>query len=638
MNRGILSIGALVFAAALFLAINIVGMTMIRGVRADLTEGKLYTLSQGSLNIASKIDEPVRLTLYFSEQQSNDLPQVKAYARRVQEVLREYRLASGGRLTFDVVDPVPFSDAEDEAVQAGLAGVLRGPAQERFYFGLVGRNAVDHQQIIPFLDPSKEQLLEYELTRTIYLLANPERKAIGLMAALPVEGLPHNPNMTQQVPPWQFVSQMRQMFDVRSIEREATEIPAEIQVLVLVHPKNLQERTLYAIDQFVLRGGRLVVFVDPWCEADFPPGINPMQAMSLPRNSNLKRLFSAWGLEMLEERVAGDRTAAIRIPIGPPQRQEHVDYIALLGLKRDNFNSTDAITGKLQQMNMGTAGVLRQTAGATTKFEPLIRTSTQSQLLDVDSVGLNADPRRLLNEFKASGEEFALAARVSGDVATAFPEGNPYVSDPEHPEANAHPHLAKSTEPINVIVVADADMLQDRYWIHEERMGPILLGHRKMAENGDFVLAAIDNLTGSSDLISVRARGQFSRPFAKIEAIRKDAEHRFLAKEDELKKDLAEAERNLQELRRQQPQGGQIILTPEQQAQVDSYRQQIVEKRRELRHVQHQLRRDIESLGTWVKVINIGLMPLVVGLAAVSLSVYRVNRRRKDRLRAGIRG
>jgi ABC-type uncharacterized transport system involved in gliding motility auxiliary subunit len=635
-RRNILSIGALVFAGALFLAINIVGMTL-RGARVDLTENKLYTLSQGSRNIAASIDEPIRLTVYLSEKQANDVPPVKTYSRRVLEVLREYRNASGGRITIDVVDPLPFSDAEDEAVQAGVVGVQRGPGAERLYFGLVGRNSTDQQQIIPFFDPGKEQFLEYDLTRTIYLLSSPERKTVGLMAALPVEGMPHNPMMTQQMPPWQFVSQLQQLFEVKSIEREITEIPDDVQVLLLVHPKSIQERTLYAIDQFVLRGGRLVVFVDPWCEADFPPGINPMQAMSLPRDSNLKPLFESWGLEMLEERAATDRKHAIRVTVGSQHRPEQVDYIAWIAFGRDNFNRSDAITGQMEQINMATAGILRPRSGATTKFEPLIQTSTESMALPVESVQLMADPKRLLAEFSPSGEQFTVAARLSGRVSTAFPGGNPYVSDPEHPEANRHPHLAQSAQDINVIVVADADMLHDRFWIQEERLGPILLGHRKIANNGDFVLGIVDNLTGSSDLISVRARGQFSRPFERVDRLKKDAEQRFLAKEQELQQKLAEAERNLQEVMRQQPQGGQIILTPEQQAQIDRFRAEMVATRRELRHVQHQLRSDIEQLGTRLKVINIGLMPITVGLAAIGLSFYRLQRRRQDRIRAGAR-
>lgn len=640
MNKGILSVGALILAAVLFVAINIVAMTTIQSARLDLTENRLYTLSQGSRNIASKIDEPIRITLYFSEKQANDLPQVKSYARRVQEVLGEYRAASGGKITVEVVDPLPFSDAEDEAVQAGIAGVPRGPGGERFYFGLVGRNSTDDQQIIPFFDPSKEQFLEYDLTRTIYLLANPERKPIGLMAALPVEGMPHNPMMTQQVPPWQFVSQLRQMFEVKSIERDATEIPADVQVLLLVHPKNLPERTQYAIDQFVLRGGRLVVFVDPWCEADFPPGINPMQAMSLPRNSGLPRLFDAWGFEMLEGRVAADRNAAIRVTVGSQSRPEQVDYIAWLAMGRDNVNTDDAVTGQLRQVNMATAGVLRARSGATTRFEPMIQTTTESMLLPVESVQLTADPKRLLSEFQSGGERLTVAARITGHVKSAFPDGNPYGGDPEQPEPALPVHLAESAEPINVVVVADADMLHDRFWIEPQMMGPILLGYRKLAENGDFVLSLVDNLTGSSDLISVRARGQFARPFERVERIKKDAEQRYLAKEQELKDELAAAERNLEELRRRQPQtsqGGQIILTPEQQAQIEQVRTQMLQTRRELREVQHRLRSDIEELGTRLKIINIGLMPVLVGLAAVTLSVYRVNRRRQDRNRPGVR-
>jgi ABC-type uncharacterized transport system involved in gliding motility auxiliary subunit len=639
MNRNILSIGALVFAGAIFLAVNIIAMGL-HGARIDLTENRLYTLSRGSLNIAAAVDEPIRLTLYFSERAANANPQLKSYSRRVQEVLGEYARASGGMLTLQVVDPLPFSDAEDEAVEAGIVGAPTGRGTERLYFGLVGRNATDERQVIPFLSPRGEQFLEYELTRTIYLLSNPDRKTIGVLAALPVEGMPHNPNMTQQVPPWQFIQQLRQMFDVRTIERDATEIPAEIQVLLLVHPKNLQDRTLYAIDQFVLSGGRLVVFVDPRCEADFPPGINPAQAMTLPRDSNIKPLFDAWGLELVEETVAADREAALRLAIGSQQRPEHVDHIWWLGLGRDRLNTEDAVTGGLQHVRMVSAGILRPTERATTSFDPLIQTGTDSMALNVEQVQIGADPKRLLGDFQGSGEKLTLAARISGNVKTAFPEGNPWVSDPEHPEANRQPHLSESTEPINIIVVADADMLHDRLWIEPQGMGGIVFGVRKVADNGDFVLAAVDNLTGSTDLISVRARGQFTRPFDRVEELRRDAEKRFLATEQELERKLAETEAKLRELRGQQPQhvvGGQVILTPAQQAEIERFQAERIETRRELRRVQHQLGRDIERLGTRLKVINIGLMPVAVGIAAVGLSMVRISRRRQDRIRTGPR-
>ncbi|MFN0132131.1 MAG: GldG family protein [Phycisphaerales bacterium] len=633
MKRILLSTVGLVAVLALFLAVNILAVG-VRGVRADLTEKSLYTLAQGSKNIARQLDEPITLTLYYSEKQANDLPaQYKSYGARVREVLREFTLASKGKIKLVTINPEAFSDEEDKAVAAGLVGVPTGRASERFYFGLVAVNSTDQQQVIAFFDPSKEEFLEYDLTRMIYLLSNPAKKAIGLMSSLPIEGVQDSPFARGgQTPPWQIVTQMKELFDVRKIAPDATEIPADLRVLMVVHPKNFNDKTLYAIDQFVLRGGRLMVFVDPWCDADLPPGVNPMQAMGMPRNSDLKKLFDAWGIALTPERVVGDRKNAIRVQIGNQNRPETVDFLAWLGLDKDELDRDDAVTGQLQTVNVPTAGILTRRADATATWTPLIQTSTESMAIDVKEIQLVPDPKKLLAEFKSSDQRQVVAARLAGKVKTAFPEGDPATPAPAEGEAKPpSAHVAEATEPINVIVVADCDMLADRFWVQEERLGQIVLGYRKLADNGDFVIQALDNLSGSSDLISVRARGRYSRPFDRVQKIQKDAEAKYVAKEQELQKKLRDGEARIGELIRQKPDGSNMLMTPEVQAELANARKDMVATRKELRDVQHEMRKSIESLGTSVKFINIGLMPVVIGAAAIGLSVYRVNRRRTSR-------
>jgi ABC-type uncharacterized transport system involved in gliding motility auxiliary subunit len=632
MNKNLLSLGALAAAGTLFLGANILANKGLRGVRIDLTENRLYTLSAGSRNIAAAIDEPVTLRLYYAVEQSNHMPDassIKAYYSRVSEMLHEYALASKGKIRVETIDPKPFSDEEDAALEAGLAAIPTGRGGERLYFGLVGVNTVGKTEIIPLFTPQKEEFLEYDLTRLIYQLSDPPRRVVGLMAtSLPMEGLEQNPLMGRGMPPWQIVTQMRNFFDVRKITAETTSIPEDVGVLMLVHPKNVSEAMLYEIDQFVLRGGRLMVFVDPWCEADLPPGINPTQAMGLPRNSNLQRLFDAWGVELVDGVFAGDRTYAIRLQSGPQNRSENLPHVNYLALKGPALSKTDALTGTMETINVGAAGVLVKKPGAEVTFEPLLQTSADSMLIETSRIQMGPDARSLLAEFTPGNQPLTIAARVSGQFKSAFPGG-----DPAAVEGDTRPHLAEAAGTANIIIVADADMLHDRFWVQQLTMGNIVLGVQPFANNGDFVITALDNLTGSNDLMSVRARGKFHRPFDRVEEMRKEAEQKFLAKEQELKSRLQQAEQRLTELvSRQAPQqGGMIMLTPEQQAEIDQTRRDVLALKKQLREVNHQLRADIERLGSRISLVNVAAMPVVVGLAAVGLSALRVARRRADR-------
>lgn len=650
MNKGLISILALLVAVVLFFAVNIASTAAVRGARIDLTEGKLYTLSPGALNIARKLPEPIRLTMYYSDKVANDVPQFKSYANRVKEMLTEIARASGGKVKFEVVNPEPFSDAEDKAVQAGLVGVPTGRAGERFYFGLVGVNSTDQQQTIPFFDPGKENFLEYDVTRLVYLLSNPEKKTVGLMTWLPLEGMQMNPMGGRGVPPWQILEQMKELFTVKTIENSAKEIPDDVNVLMVVHPKSMSKETQYAIDQFVMRGGRLLLFVDPLCDQDVPPGMNPMQAMNLPKSSELNTLLNAWGVEMDPGKLAADRDNALRVGVGSQNRPEAVDYIAWLQLGKGDINESDPVTGALSNsMILATAGVLRAKQGATTTFQPLVHTSKNSMELDASKVSFIPDPKSLLAEFKSDDTELTVAARITGKVKSAFPDGPPAPapnSAPDKPvdqlavDAAKAAHIVESKEPINVVVVADCDMLSDRFWVQEQRLfGQVSLGYTKISDNGDFVTGALDNLGGSSDLMSLRARGSFARPFVTVEAIQRNAEQKYQQKEQELQKKLRETEQKIAELQQKQPDGqSSLLLSPEQEAEVAKFRAQMVDTRKELRSVQHDLRKDIERMGTRLKLANMAIMPGVVAVVALGLSAYRVSRRKSDRMKAGARG
>jgi len=637
----LVSIGVFVAAFIAFVAVNMLANVGLRGARVDLTEGKLYTLSQGSRNIAASLDEPIRLTLYYSEKQATDLPpDVATYAQRVREVLAEYANASRGKILVQHVNPEPFSDEEDRAVAAGLVGVPTDrTSTQRFYFGLVGTNSTDKQEVMPFLRPDREEFLEYELTRMVHLLSDTKRQPVGLMSWLPMEGGQPNPMMQQPAAPaWRVVTLAQEMFDLRTVPNTAEEIPADIKVLWVVHPKNPSEATQYAIDQFVMRGGRLLVFVDPNCELDVPPGVNPMQAMQIPKNSDLPRLFARWGVELAPATLAADRDSALRVNAGSQGRPEVVDYVLWLSLDGDHVAKDDAITGQLRSLNIATAGVLRATGGAETgtTFEPLVFTGPNASKIGAEKVSFMPDPKSLLAEYAPGSERLTLAARITGNVRSAF-DSAPISGEPdgEQPAAPRASHLAESAEPASIIIVADCDMLHDRFWVQEQRLGQIVLGLNKFADNGDLAIGALDNLSGSSDLISVRSRGSFQRPFDRVDQLRRDAEQKYLAKEQELQNKLRETEAKITELQRAKPDdqtaGGLVILTPEQQAEIEKFRQEQIQTRSALRDVQHQLRKDIEGLGRNIKLLNIWLMPALVGFAAVGLGVWRARRRAMDR-------
>lgn len=640
MTKNWTSLGALAALIGAFIAINIIASVSIRSARVDLTDGKLYTLSEGSKSIARLPIEPVTLTLYTSEKQADDIPGIRPYINRVREVLDEYARASGGKVDLRIVNPEPFSEAEDAAAQAGLLGQPTGRGNERFYFGLVGKNSVDRQEVVAFFDPRRENFLEYDLTRMIYLLSDQPRKPVGLMSWINLEGTPPNQMMqTRGTPAWQIDTQLRELFDIRPLATNLTEVPTDIKVLVVVHPKSISEQTQYAIDQFIMRGGRLLLFVDPLCESDTPPGMNPMQAMGLPRSSDAPKLLNSWGLELLSERIAVDKSSGIRVSVGSGGRPEAVDYIAWLQLTEKNRNPTDPVTGQLGSIIMATAGVLAKKDGSAAEVLPLLHTTTNSSTIEASSVQFMPDPKKLLAEFVSGDKQLTLSARINGRIKSAFPNGFPPLppADPSIPEADrpkppTAAHIAEASEPVNVIVVADCDMLADRFWVQRQQVAGIDLGLQKISDNGDFVIGALDNLTGSSDLMSLRARGKFARPFDRVEQLRKDADQAYLAKEQALQTKLRETEAKIGDIQKKRPDGNAAtILTPEQAGEIEKFRGEMADTRRELREVQHGLRKDIESLGTRIKAINIALMPALIGLTALGLAAYRASRRNADR-------
>ena len=626
MNRKLVTGTGLVIALALFLTVNIITNQTLTSVRLDLTENKLYTLSAGSRNILGQLAEPVTLRLYFSSKEFANVPQLLNYGKRVRDMLEEYAAAGGGKVKLQVIDPEPFSEAEDEAVAYGVRQIPLSGNGDQGYLGVVGTNATDDVQLLPILSPDREDALEYELTKMIYALAHPKKRVIGIISTLPVLAPPPDP-MTgrQRAQDWTSFVLLKELYDIKEMTPETKTIAPDIDTLVVVHPKDLPRETLYAIDQFVLKGGKAMIFVDPLAEQDQAqpdpekPGVPPKL------DSNLEPLFAKWGIKLTPDKVVGDPTAAVRVTFRSQRGAQEVEYLPWLQMQGPTLNHDDFITNELNSVNVGTAGSLEALPDAKTRVVPLIQTEPSAGLVERDSIIFVRDPAGLLENFKSDGKRHVLAMRVSGDADTAFPDGRPLGENEKSAPPDAD-FTARSKNGINVIVVADTDLLADRFWVRFNNFGDMRIPE-PFGNNGDFLVNAIDNLGGNDDLISLRSRGQYTRPFKVVQAIQREAEAQFRDRQRALQDKLAETEKKLTSLQGEHS-GKDVLLTPEQKSELEGFRQEQVRTRKELRAVQHELDANIEGLGTLLKFLNTALVPLLIAALAIVVSLVRSSSRR----------
>ena len=639
MNKRLLTGTGIALAAVLFGAFNMISSAALRSARFDLTDHKLYTLSEGTNNVLNNLAEPITLRFYLSKKLATGLPGIKGYATRVQEMLEEYAQVAGNQIVLQVMDPEPFSEEEDRAVAYGLQGIPLDNGSTQFYFGLAGTSSTDELEVIPFFQPEREEFLEYDLTKMIHTLANPKKKVLGLISSLPIDGVGAMSLMQQRggSQPWLIVTHIEQMFEIKKIESTASTIPEEVSVLMVVHPKTLGDPTLYAIDQFVLHGGHAMIFVDPLAESDSGGG-NPMNPMGGggPRNSDLPKLFEAWGLEMVKGKVLGDLPLAKKVQIQQQARMQVVDYPVWVDFRQEHFSQDDIVTAQVPSITMASAGILQKKGDVGTELTPLIQSDEAAMKIDASLLSFMPDLGAILSSYKPENEKMMVATRVTGNVKTAFPDGKPQEpakegeakSSPsiDSDEKPSQPHLSESKDPINVIVVADTDILQDKFWAQVQNFFGQRIGI-PTAGNGTFVTNALDNLTGSNDLISVRSRAGYSRPFTLLRALQQDAEQQFRQKEQALQERLKATEGKLQELHSQKSEGNTMLMSAEQQKAMATFRQDLVQVRKELRSVQHELGKNIESVESWVKFINIGLVPILIGMVGVWMSSSRLRKK-----------
>ena len=537
-------VGGLIALAVLFLGIVMLSNIGLRGMRVDLTQNRLYTLSPGTKQVLADLKEPINLYYYFSrESAAKQAPLVMPYANRVREFLEELAARSNGKIQLRVVDPQPFSDDEDRAGEYGLQSLQAGGG-DALYFGLTGTNSTDGRASIPSFQADREEFLEYDVAKLINELGTPKKPVVGLMSALGLQGQ-FNPMTGQMGEPWPIVTQLQDLFTMRNLTADVDHIDKDVDVLMLVHPKALPPKTLYAIDQFVMRGGRVLLFVDPNSGADTSgqDPQNPLAGMMANHSSDLAPLLAAWGVDYDATKVVGDLERGLEVRTSmqaPPTR-----HIGILGLTHADMNQKDVTTATLDKVNLATVGALTAHPGAKTAFEPLLQSSASAALIPAQRFNALTDPATLRDGFKPTGIRYTLAARITGPVESAYPQGAP--ADQKPAAGPPIPHLAKSTAPANIVIIADTDLLMDYMWVQTRE----ILGQRvaqAFANNGDLVANILDNLSGSSALISVRGRATFSRPFERVEALRRQADDRLRGKALELQAELQQTESKLTEL------------------------------------------------------------------------------------------
>ncbi len=611
------SAGLIAVFAVFIVAVTLVNVAF-RGVRLDLTENNLYTLSDGTISILESIPEPINVYFFYSDKATQNVPALRTYANRVKEMLQEFEQHADGKLTVSVIDPLPFSEQEDRAAEFGLQSINLGTSPEPIYFGIAATNSIGDQQVIPFLDPSKESFLEYDLAKLIYTLSKPEKPVVGLLSGLQMTA-GFDPATQQMTQPWIITEQISQLYDLRQLSKDLDKVDDDIDLLMVVHPKDLSDRTLYALDQYILGGGHALLFVDPYAEADRSPpptpGMPPMSGAS-----NLNRLLEAWGVNVDPEHVVGDDRFALTVT-GLGNRP--VRYLPMFGVDRTGMDQDDVITAGLSNVNLGFPGYIEVDGDATATVTPLLRSSDLAGLIPTATLAFMQDPDAVRQNFAPVDHRLILAARIQGEVPSAFPDGLPSAPDssPETTEP-AKKGLSKASQPINVVLVADTDLLTDRLWAQVQN----IFGQRlttAFAGNGDFVINALDNLTGSSALISIRGRATYTRPFTRVEDLRREAEKRFRSTEEGLQQQLQQLETKLAELQANRKDSGVMILSPEQAAELERFKEDRLRVRKELRKVRRELDQSIEDLGTWLKVINIGLMPALITLLVLIMLLIR---------------
>ena len=612
-----------VIMAVIVIAFNI--LTAPVHERVDLTKEKAYTLSAGTKAILAKLDTPVKIR-YYCTQAENATPYsvyLKAYAKRVEDLLAEYRQAAHGKLIIQKYDPQPDSDAEDSARLDGIEA-QNLPGGEPFYLGLAV-SQLDAKEAIPFLSPDRERELEYDISRAISRVVTPEKPVIGVMTGLPVFGQEPNPMMQQmgqgqQQPPWELITELQNDYTVKRVPMDATNIENDIKVLMVIYPKDISDAAQYALDQFIMRGGKLIAFLDASSQVD-SRGQNPMMGQVPGGGASLDKLLSAWGLKFDTTKVVADRTFAMNLGEEGDTTQQRPVW---LQLDPSGINTNDISTAELDNIWYFSGGAFTGTPAHGLNETVLLKSTADSQL--VDGMMAQFSAQDILKDFKPSGVQYALAVRLTGKFKTAFPNGNPEdKSGGTNKTARADTSLKETTQDNTVVLVGDADMFYDGFALRRVNTP---FGQMSMAMNGNlnFAQNLVEQLSGDNNLIAVRSRAVMQHPFTRVKKIEAEAQARYMDKIKELQDSRDKAVARLQELQQQKSQNQKFILSPEQQAEIENLKKTEAKIGSDLRTVQKDLRRDVVSLQHKVEIVNIAAMPFLVIVAGVGLAVFKRKR------------
>ena len=619
------SAGGVIAVFVILLAVNFIVGT-IPG-RADLTHGHAYTLSEGTKRILEKIPAPVKVRFYASKSETAMPVQLKTYAKRIEDLLNEYKARAKGKLVVEKYDPIPDSDAEDSA---HLDGIEAQPINtgEKFYLGL-SVSHLDKRVAIPLMSPERETLLEYDLTRAISQVSKPAKPVLGIMTVFPMFGSAAMPAMNQaRQPAWAVVSELQRDYEVREVPMTGTRIDDDVKVLLVAHPRDISNAAQYAIDQFIMRGGKLIAFLDTYAYFDqIKNPVNPQMQMG-GGASSMDKLFTAWGVTLDPAKVVAD----MQYMRANAQRT----LPALLNLTASAFNSQDVVTSQVGSMLLPFAGTFsgKPVAGLTQTV--LIKSSKSAELRDSLMATHAVDPNGMT--LKATGVEYPIAIRLNGKFKTAFPEGPPKAEpkvDPNNSEAKPEmpkaddksvAQIKESAQENAVVLIADADMLSDQASVQDvgESMGQRVYVPRN--GNINFAQSLVELLSGDENLITLRSRAAQFRPLTVVQQMEAKAAESYAGKIRELEETLATAQRRITELQKTKAEGQQYILSPEQKIELENFRKKQAGTRKDLKDLRKSLRTDSDALEFWTKLINVGAMPLLVALAGVALAMIKRRR------------
>jgi len=658
-------------ALALFIIANAI-VAPISSARLDLTEEKLHTLSDGTRNMLTKLKKPVTLNFYFSKKLGTSAPSFGSYAKRVRDMLREMELSAKGNIVISEKDPVAFSETEDQAVEAGLQGAPFDQSGDQVYFGLQAKSG-EESQVIPFFQTQRENFLEYDLARMIHSVDNAKKPVVAVYTGRPLFGDMRRMMAGMPTQAFRIVPELRKRFQINHMF-SMRDLPDENpDVLMVIHPLKLEPDEKYELDQYLLRGGKAIFIVDPFNET--AAGTPAPQGRQLVFNSvvNVKDFLDRWGIEISDKVIAADRSIARMVNAGTASQILPVPFVTWLAIEGNLMSRDDPVTSELRRLNIQSAGIIKVKKTDGIKVEPIIRTTGDSQEIETKTHKGRINVEEMAANFKPSGKPMILAARVSGTFKTLFPDGPPKPEEEKaddkdakkdkKAEADDKPktaeevekaakeaaekkkeaeekkamdakrmaeHLKESKAPFNILLVSDADMLEDHFWVQVRQF----LGQNVLvptSNNGDFIINAVDHFTGNADLISLRSRGTTQRPFTKVEELRRESEVKYRKVEQNLALKLKETEKKLGALRDKQSDKSKKVADDKKkeiEAEIKTALDELLDTRKELRNVRLRLNEDIDRLELWVRFANIGLMPILIGCFAVGLGVFRTRRRR----------